>query len=286
MYEVDNEAVFVDALTAAIVRSANRAWQSDYVRASFPKHSAWTYFFFTSIINLLVVNPNPNPFDGNVLKEFCRADELVPGMSAKQLLRIIMKDDRIFPQLDKRRRSRLLEEIYYYGAEYEDKKEFPWSHLTAEDRIELLDMSHDWDAPNHECVVQPAEFFTSIKTCVRHMITGCQTKTLLKMYQLCQTMSPPPDMRTTQMIKKIRNAMIVQYLPKVAIYGEIVEPRAREQGIDQPLPEVLNSIIAEFSFEPKYVWASIFPSRKGLQFLTDDSPVLFTTQTLERDIIV
>jgi uncharacterized protein YnzC (UPF0291/DUF896 family) len=99
------------------------------------------------------------------------------------------------------------------------------------------------------------------------MITCCQTKTLLEMHSLCQTMSPLPDPRTVQMIKKIRNAMMVQYLPKVAIYSEVIEPKARARGTDQPFPDVLNTPIAEFSFGRKYIWASY--KQKGLRFLTE-----------------
>jgi hypothetical protein len=261
MAEVGTHVMFINPLAAAVCRSANRAWQSDYVRASFPKHSDWEYIFFpsTMLLNLR----------SNVFKKFCWPDELVPGMTAKQLLRTMMKDDRFLPPLDENRRSQFLDNIYSFAAYFEDYKNLPWSHLTAKDRIELLDISHDWDAPKGKCGERPAEFFTSVRTCVLHMITGCQTKTLLKVYELCQTMSPPPDERTTKMIKRIRNAMMIQHRPQVAIYNEMIEPKAREQGIDQPLPEVLNSIISEFSFERKYVWASTEPSRKGLRFLAD-----------------
>jgi hypothetical protein len=171
--------------------------------------------------------------------------------------------------LEKEFRSRFLWEIYVFGAYFEDNKHLPWSHLTAKDRIELLDMSHDWDAPKKKCLETrlPAEFFTNIRTCVLHMITGCQTQVLLKMYTLCQTMSPPPDPRTVQMIKKIRNAMLIQYLPRVAIYAEMIEPKARAKGTDQTFPDVLNTLIAEFTFGRKYIWASY--KQKGLRFLTE-----------------
>jgi hypothetical protein len=250
-----------DDLSAALIRRFNSAWASEYVRESLPKNNEFLLQTFVSTFAL--------PFYSNMLQKHCRPDELAPGLTAKQLLTILMKHYDLLHGMEKEDRSQLLEEIYTFGAYFEDNKHLPWSHLTAKDRIELLDMSHDWDAPKKKITLEqpPAEFFTNIRTCVLHMITGCQTKILLEMYYLCQTMSPPPDERTVQMIKKIRNAMLVQYLPKVAIYSEMMEPKARAKGTDQSFPDVLNPLIAEFSFGHKYIWAS--DKRKGLRFLTE-----------------
>jgi hypothetical protein len=257
--EDGEEILHSDHLAAATVRSFNRAWASEYVRESLPTDDD------TVVANFIA--PFGKPLYSNLLRKHCRPDELIPGLTAKQLLTILIKDDRLLHSLEKNDRSRFLGDIYAFGAYFEDNKHLPWSHLTAKDRIELLDMSHDWDAPKKKCLLRTAEFFTNIRTCVLHMITGCQTKTLLEMHNLCQTMSPTPDPRTVQMIKKIRNAMLMQYLPKVAIYSEMIEPKARAKGTDHAFPDVLNPLIAEFSFGRKYIWAS--NKRKGLRFLTE-----------------
>jgi hypothetical protein len=255
------EILHSDPLAAAVVRNTNRAWISEYVRESLPKNDDFIDQTFKSNFE--------QPFFSNLMKKHCRPDELVPGLTAKQLLTILITNDAPLQGIGNEKRSQLLGVVYLFGAYFEDNKHLPWSHLTAKDRIELLDMSHNWDAPKKKCVYPQAEFFTNIRTCVLHMITGCQTKTLLEMYSLCQTMLPPPDERTVQMIKKIRNAMLVQFLPKVAIYAEVIEPKARAKGTDQTFPEVLNPLIAEFSFGQKYIWASNDQSRKGLRFLTE-----------------
>jgi hypothetical protein len=85
-------------------------------------------------------------------------------------------------------------------------------------------------------------------------------------------MTPPPSNETIQMIKKIRNAMLVQYRPKVQLYLDTVEPRyrkfkAKRNEEPQSFPEVLGSVIAEYALEKKYYWAS--RTKKGLLFLTE-----------------
>jgi hypothetical protein len=248
-----------DHLAAALVRSTNRAWMSEYVRESLPKNEEFIDQTFKSNFS--------QPIFSNVLRKHCRPDELIPGLTAKQLLTMLIKKDAPLQGIGEKHRSSFYGEVYVFGAYFEDNKHLPWRHLAAKDRIELLDMSHDWDAQKIKFLNHPAEFFTDLRTCVLHMITGCQAKTLLEIYYLCQTMSPAPDERTVQMIKNIRNAMLEQYLPKVAIYSEVIEPKARAKGTDQAFPDVLNTLIAEFTFGQKYIWAS--GKRKGLHFLTE-----------------
>ena len=249
-------------LAAALTRSANRAWTSEYVRASLSGEEKFHFHI------RLIEDFFEKPLKSNLLREWCDATELVPGLTAKQLLTTLMKDSNFLHRMCPARRSEFLGAVYSFGAYFEDNKHLPWSHLKDQERIELLDIAQDWEAPKKKCVQDTAEFFTNVRTTILHMITGTQTKVLLRMYDLCQTMDV--DERTVKMIKKIRNAILLKQLPRVAVYTETIESLAHKKGINHSLPEVLSPMIAELSMEPRYIWASNDSAKKGLRFLTQD----------------
>ena len=257
---VSGQLLAPKALVAALTRSANRAWTSEYARASLSWEENFHIRFFEDFFQ--------KPLKSNLLREWCAPNELVPGLAAKQLLTTLMKDSNFLHRMDPDRRSEFLGAVYSFCAYFEDNENLPWSHLTEKERIELLDIAQDWEAPKKKCVQDTAEFFTNVKTTISHMITGTQTKVLLKMYDLCQTMEV--DERTVKMIKKIRNAILLKQLPRVAVYTETIESLAHKKGINHSLPEVLSPMIAELSMEPRYIWASNDSAKKGLRFLTQD----------------
>jgi hypothetical protein len=251
-----------NALTSAIVRTIMQFWLTKYVRHSLPRTRNIPRQYFT-IFNIA--------WQVCEFKVWMQPHELIPGISAKQMLRTLMDDDLFLNTLTQSELEMFLRSLYGLGADYENDKNYPFSHLSAKDRIELLDISHDWKAPKRKIHTNVPEFFTNVRTATLHMITGTTTRILLEMHDLAIQMTPPPDERTIQMIKKIRNAMIVQYLPKVSIYTQFIEPKYKQKmerlnEETQPFPEVLASVIAEFAFEKKYYWAS--SKKKGLKFLT------------------
>ena len=251
-----------DDISAAMVRNSNRMWSSDYVRASFSRLSGNRDELFGDCFTL--------PLKMGVLKKWCAPDELVPGLTAKQLLRTIMKDEGFLNETDQSYREYFVGVMFEYGAYWEEDGSHEWSHLTERDRIDLLDVSHDWVDPKKKLTTREMpEYFTDVRTAILHMITGTRTKTLLKMHDICHSsIIPVPDKRTVKMIQKIRHAMILQYLPNVSLYTREMERRARQGGDHYTFPEVLKSLIAEFAFGPRYVWAS--RKTKGLRFLTPE----------------
>ena len=260
-----------NGLAAAIVRTLMTFWSSWHVRAGSPNIEQIENLYFMMF---------KLTWMGSPLKQWTKPSELIPGLTAKQLLWNILVDEAFLRIMPDHELEGFLESIYCLGADHENDKKHPWSWLTLNDRIDLLDLAHDWTAPKKK-MSKKFEFFTNVRTSVLHLITGTTTSTLLKMHDYAIKRKPPPDERTILMIKKIRNAMIVKYKPKVTAYLDIVEPKYREhaeQNSQQvmPFPEVLVPVIAEFAFEKRYFWAS--SKRKGLNFLTPKEELEFQEQ--------
>ena len=259
---------------AAFVREVMEAWSSEYVRASLS----------SNMQRMLFHRVFENTLRSGTIGIHIAPNEVIPGLTAKQLLKNILQDEQFLQRIDFLELETLLVRIYSQAAISENDARCSWSYLTAKDRIELLDLSHDWNPPKTKFTrANLPEFFTNTKTTVRHIITGTTTQTLLEMYNLVceenmQMLASPPDERTVTMIKKIRNAMILQMQPSIAAYHECISICKRFNPNKHILPEVLNAIISGYAFQPQYIWAS--RNRKGLTLLQDDCIFTFAADCM------
>ena len=261
------------ALTSAIVRVVMQCWSSsNYVRQS-TRHITGVPQFYLSVFN--------TSWQLSELKFWMQPEELIPGITAKGLLRTLMEDDCFLTGLTQQYLEAFLRSIYGLGVDYEADPNRPFSHFTAKDRIQLLDLSHDWKAPKRKIRQKCPDFFLDVRTAIVHMITGTTTRILLDMHQEAMTMSPPPDARTVAMVKKIHSDMLKTVAPQVAAYTKVIEPKykKRMQRLNEeihPFPDDLTSVIAEYSFGDKYYWTT--SKDKGLKFLTNADQNAFSDQ--------
>ena len=260
------------ALVAATIRTNMECWSSDYVRASFSmeQRAMWHYMSFRA------------GFADDQIHALAKDNELVPGLTAKALLQNLMADKNFVQNLQRQALIPWLNGFYAMDAMDEDPV---WrKHLTPEDRLELLDLSHDWKPPTIPMYdpTWPRQFtealpdhFTDVRTSVIHLITGTSTDMLLKMHDLLIEQPSRSDDRTFRMVRGIYNDLEKLAMPNVSLGVNLLEQRYQKhmeasQDEARSFPEVLLHSIAEYTFAPNYAFASRASPGKGLRFATDE----------------
>ena len=256
----------------AVFRRVMRTWSCEYCRTSIPSADGSRTEFFLKALGMSLQK-------GSRFRQYCYPHEIVPGLTAKQLFINIFFDDLFFPYLMKDDIHdtvySILLAIHDNGVHFEDDEAHPWSHLSARDRIELLDRSHDWRLPNEDAGLCPAlsitpDFFSNnVRDTVVHLITGTSTQSLLEMNDLCRSLSPPPSAETFHFVSTATEALMQQGISKVVLYNQILEPRVRHRGECKGLPEDLYALIASFALHRKYSFYSRRHGGSGLRFYTE-----------------
>ena len=242
----------------AIFRAVMRAWSCEYCRSSIPLAGG--------LRTQLILNAVGMPIQRLGFREYCQPNEIVPGLTAKQFFLNILSDDTFVPyfvmdELVNREEHNdnlfwLFSLIDDYGVHFEEDDTHPWSHFSAKDRLELLDLALGWHFPNEDAGLcpdwAPDYFSDNIWNNVVHLIMGTSTRILLEMHELCHSLLPPPSARIIEFLSNAKAELLHRHIPKVELYNEIMEPRARQRGELHGLPEDLQNLIAAFSLPRKY----------------------------------
>ena len=243
------ETLRADKLAGAVLRVVMKIWRCPYTRVSYPSlvqnppDRGWvtrSAFFITCFMP---------QYEEQALATYQAKDELLPGMTCQQLLETLLDDDAFFQTLPRRRAAILLMKCSERLSWGTDK--LKWRYMTRNDLLKLLDKFHDWNPP---CPPKDSTDVFRRHTLREGMfivMTRLSTNVLLDMYYAADTMVPPPDPRTTQMLQTIRSDLIEDSTPLVEIYLDIIRPRyrkameeANEPAVD--FPQDCVELIQEF----------------------------------------
>ena len=238
-----------DKLAGAVLRVAMKIWKCPYTRVSYPSlvrnppDRVWvtrSVFFIGCFMA---------PYEEQALATYQAEDELLPGMTCQQLLETLLDDVSFFQTSPHSNAAAVLmrcSERLSWGTD-----RLKWRYMTRDDLVELLDKFHDWNPP---CPPKdPTDAFRrhTLREGMFIVMTRLSTNVILDMYYAADTMVPPPDPRTTQMLQTIRSDLIEESTPLVEIYLDIIGPRYRKamEEANQPVvdfPQDCVELIQEF----------------------------------------
>ena len=276
----------LSAQRVAVLRGAMRAWSCQYCRTCIPSADGFRSEFFLRALGMPLQR-------GPLFLEYCQPDEIVPGLTAKQLFLNIISDELFLPYfvmdgspLQLNDLYVILQTIHDNGVHFEDDETHPWSHLSARDRIEILDLTHDWHFPNEAAGLCPNEapdyFSDNIRGTVIRLIMGTSTRILMEMHELCRSSSPAPNARTIHFVETTNSWLLQRCMRNVLLYNGIMEPRAIQRGERHGLPEDLLTLIASFTFPRKYFLYSRRHGGQGLILHTEEEEAIEQSRWEER----
>jgi hypothetical protein len=225
-------------LSGAICRQSMKLWKCEYARASITTPSfersyqpeIWSCR--THYLTNMVQTFSRNPY------AYADPDELVPGITFKEIIQVLMEDDLfLFAYPDTPIQNILL---------LHSKDE---NLLSPQERLELLDVRHDWKPPEepfphiHWQDANDEEICVSIKTGFYFIILGNATANLLKIYDVA-THPKNLDRFKPEVIKPLREKrdnLLKDILPVVRACCE-----ASQKSNGKPIPEDVIFLIADF----------------------------------------
>ena len=258
-------------LSAALVRRSMNWWTSEAVQKSCPYLSRGVGFYLllrasTTIFELGPQrNGAPRPhIVGPIVKAATQPNEFAPGMSVKAMLTILMKDNRFVKLSVDYDLELLLQSLILLSQ----KKNTAWNYLSCADRVELLDLYHDWKSPLtkkqdksiHASYPMNAGFSTSIQ----YMITGFSTEDLLKLNDYLRAIpASEQHPKTAKLFRHIRSILMdtdhhsSTELQCTKLFVDIVESQFRKKnrhfpGTIQQFPEELVYLITEYCLDDNY----------------------------------
>ena len=125
-----------NALSVAIIRQTGRTWRCPYSRASQPSFNERSLFLSSMMDSSFAQAHSP-------ARKFMTEQEVFPGMDMKQILHVLMDDERFFRDPSDTDECSILKTLSRYCASSSYKE-----HLTPRDRIELLDKYSEWAIPD------------------------------------------------------------------------------------------------------------------------------------------
>ena len=135
-----------------------------------------------------------------------------------------------------------------------------WNHLSALDRIDLLNALALWEPPEVlESIYEtypakkgtgqyPPAFDSSIfKLMVANVIQGSSSSILLETYAVLSSSSPHPD--TAAYIRRNRNVLLEQQRPSTLAIVEILETKYQQCNPQNPVsfPQELVELVTEYA---------------------------------------
>ena len=203
------------ALSVAAARQMSRTWCCPYSRASQPSFTKRSGFLSLMMDSSFTQAHSP-------ARKFMTEQEVFPGMDMKQILQVLMDDERFFRDPSGRGGRYILETLCRYCASIHYKE-----HLTPLDRIELLDKFFDWDVPDKS--FQPDDGMagqTGIRQVMYMLCTSFSTNTFLKICaEILDPSTPDPkNVMTADSLAKKYQERMDEVMPLVQLYVDLVEP--------------------------------------------------------------
>ena len=250
-------------LEAATIRAVMQLWSSPYVNVGFLRQGS--YCVSEAEAQSLDVIPMAMRSVTNMTAWMCchprllneNCAEVVPGMTAKAMLRTLLKDYALFQTFVDMEEDNLcardfLEEVVLV-RDLQALRECRagWKQLTIDDRLDLLDTSHDDDCCSIDFTSPKGENYNS-KECIIRLITGAgDPGTLLQMYSRVHTTSSRADPRTIELLSVRRDQLLVPDRPRVSTCVEtLMDAQTFSTSIEcirPTIPSEVMDIIVEFS---------------------------------------
>jgi hypothetical protein len=248
-------------LSAAIIRTVMACWMCPYTRVSFKStpsgDPATRHWVPRNECFYMLFRAPHHPGDKPFREEYIKESELTPGLTVKQMLKILMDDESLFFTLRKDMAAGLLWSLTYHNGDMA-KQTGPWKFLTPKDRIELLDHFQDWRprAPRVICQKPENESMCDLEDFIVILLTGSTTQTLFKLYDALKEVDNAHK-RTIMMIEENRKELLQDINPSVKAYFDIAEKKyqdamAASGSHAQPFPEELLETIGEFALPSSY----------------------------------
>ena len=258
----DVQCIKPNALCAAAIRRVLTLYESPYNRVSFPslfdrnnpdvRFFPRTQFFFELFMEA---------YQSRAMDQYCKEDEIVPGLSVARLFFIMMEDESFIMTLMPPQFYYFLEVLSGNGARPE-KAKAAWKHVTIQNRVDLMDSFRDFHPPPANRLPRGVDYKNlldggPIDLFILNMLICDSTNTLLKVYEsLKLTVKKrerinPWSLKTVEFV---RNFLLETHQHRVHTYLEMIEPvyQQRQLALNetaQSFPEELIQLIAEFTFQ-------------------------------------
>ena len=264
-------SVKIDTLSLGVVRRTMEFWRCPFTRVSYPhladhtkrhgsRHQLFYFLmrsFYTQMQHFKMYQEAPK---AAYVHMHLQDDELVPGLTAKQLLQTLIQDESFFACTGTIRSMvcELVERLFEMEDVTHDRGAF--SFLTTEDRLELVGMGL-------QCKVQKSvkangpKFPRHVKT-IQHALlqltTSTSSKHVLKLYDQVM-LQEEPDEAVVKFLKTARKNIHSSkgVFDGVRIYRDVVQPkyrkRMKEAGMTAvDFPEEILRLIADYCAPKKF----------------------------------
>ena len=239
----------------------------DYARSSYPAYHGPHPVYRSANHWIMYFSVTDSLMDGHRPCIPMSEGELVPGLTMKQFLRVLLVDDSSIFENESRVQPNIYPDLIYLCSwQKREPDHSVWKCLTIEDRLELLELrAKFWCGrdlglkkldPDHDddslCMLE-----LSTK-----LILGNQMKTLMSMYHVSMNAfilsSDDPTAEQTNVSKLLsegRNVHVGYILPSVKAYFQSVARHLKDQKLHSDkgdfcvssFPQELLELIAEYS---------------------------------------
>jgi hypothetical protein len=207
------------------------------------------------------------------LRKHTLKDELLPGLEVKDFFIMVLTSNLFLRFSQDPMATDILTDIYNRDAR--DQSKGPFASLSIQDRLELIDLYHHWDAPDIRMMNPdvPMPHAHHIRDNMLERFLGGQCKYLIKLHEAIHTADC--SRRTKRMIRKLFQPMEDNAMIFARVYVECVEPQyqARQAKLGEkalPFPEELIQHIAQYRF-PTFMKALVASHMDGSGYQEESS---------------
>jgi hypothetical protein len=250
----DEGRITQHALTYAILRRHMQSWACPYSRVSFPSccptydTDPWTtrgnFYLSTFMVSFDLMTQSPD-----LLKKYLIPGEVLPGLSAKELLHVLMVDESFFKTIELDIVEKVALGLYLTGRNQESEP--GWKDLTPEDRVDLLQLFLDWKSPAYNIPHKLVQ--CNLGTVMCQLVLGGfdSTPIFLKMAKAAQEMCPRPSRDVLNYIRSMKDFSLSSTTTAIKTYVDLVEPHYQRRMDDagmkpQNLPAEVMDLIGEY----------------------------------------
>ena len=262
------EHLVEDPLSLAGARQVMRNWADDYSRLSYPTYQGpqsvyrsteyWAVYFY--MIESLEYGCQPCiPMSEG---------ELVPGLTMKQFLRVLLVDDSSVFENESWVHHKIYPYLVHLAAwQFKDPDHTVWKSLTIEDRLELLELCFEYwcgrDLGRKRLDPDRDDDSLCMLELYGKLILGKQTKTLMSMFHVAlntstSMLSSDPSagqINVLGFLSNGRDELVGDILPSVKAYFQSVAHHLKDRKVHSDkgdfcassFPQELLELIAEYS---------------------------------------
>ena len=239
------------ALAAAVIRRLMQAWSDPYTRTSIAAIERGTGpakpYPIRSLCYCKMLSSTLK--HKHSIQNWMLKDEVVPGLTAWQLLSNFLNDPNFFNALTFNMTHELLHDYLFKMNKDGSQERTPFEYLNAGERLQLMDKFHDWRPEGAKFDPEFLHDGYDLRTLMILLIVGRSSKIVLEMYHAAkEDPGTRVDERTMKFLEEIRSEMMKKVEPSLAEYLKIVEPRHQKRNPGaQGLPDEIMEQIGEFS---------------------------------------